>query len=223
MPFFKVKDGTAYIATSYKVMYSTLSRQTNLERISTKQFFLAVVQNRTQLSKARFYLIVRNPYARLESFYRDKILGARANVARKGEWQHSVEILFPYLNVSNNTKESEVADRLESITFKDFIALLPEIYLQDEHLHPQSRLLRGLFDRFKLTRNITVQYDRVIKLESDNDRSALASACQLNFEHRINDTAHIKAQLTWDLLSRQIVNDIYSDDFSVFDYPMITA
>lgn len=64
---FKKINEELYLITNFKVMYSTLFEQKSIECVhfSKKKILL----NNLYLGNSEFYLLVRNPYKRLESFF----------------------------------------------------------------------------------------------------------------------------------------------------------
>lgn len=143
------------------------------------------------------FTFVRNPYTRLISCYKNKILNPKANVREnflaKLQWKEQ-----------------------EAPTFLQFVTQLsnPEILLADSHWKPQYILIMtelvtldfiGKIEHFN--EDIVIILDRLGVNNHDLRQQALvpqnkteASLTQLNPE------------------SVQIINQIYSDDFSYFNY-----
>lgn len=95
MPIFKKGNNSLYLLTNYKVMYSTLKQQKEIRRIvfSNKTQF-KIVLTQWFLNNFRFYLIVRNPYDKIESFFREKFRKSLDHYEKNGFWQESQKIFF---------------------------------------------------------------------------------------------------------------------------------
>ena len=175
--------------------------------------------NKTGIKNAPFVLVVRDPYKRFESYYKDKVLRAGQTFKRTGVWQQGVRILFPFLDINDTTPDEEVARRIESMTLDQLTEILPDIYLKDGHLQLQSKLLYAKFSRYSVRTQTGVSYDRIFKMESHDDKQRLADLFDLDLSARSNSTSHQGFKVSWSEEAKRIVRDVYASDFSNFEYP----
>ena len=95
--------------------------------------------DRLATPKTRHLLAVRNPYLRLASFFADKL---RQDLQRRsGEWQYCQRIFFSFVGVAEHDSFSTIRTALLGISFEDFIDYLPLV--QEDHLTPQCTLLKA--------------------------------------------------------------------------------
>ena len=138
MIFFKKKTEELYLITNLKVMFSTLTEQESLERVYLSvDLILKLFLNWLGLNKLQIYLLVRNPYTRLESFFKNKFHSTISNIQHTGKWQYCHEIFFPFIGLHKSMPLSLVLEKLQCITFPEFISLLPSTHGKDGHLYPQ--------------------------------------------------------------------------------------
>jgi len=146
MPHFKNREKDYIISTNFKVMYSTLKKSSGLKKLKEELIWLY----RPRIN----YAIGRDPYDRLESFYRDK-LNKCLNTSRK--WGRTQRIFFKPLGLSIFSAHQKKFEALNQVDFEKFIQLLPQVYRKNRHLHPQVKVLKNL-------RNV-----HTLKLESEDD------------------------------------------------------
>jgi hypothetical protein len=174
-------------------MYTTMKKQVDLKK---------VLWIRPLLSTYDKYLIVRNPYDRLESFYRDK-LGKDVNP--KKIWLSSQKIYFEPLGITDATDEVKM-QAIRDMAFEKFIRILPLNYMKNRHLHPQYKIFSGLKPK------------RILKMESPDDMRFLSEKLQLDMEIRANSTEKKEKHIHWDKDLADIVNRIYEKDFKLYGY-----
>ena len=63
------KKNKILVSTNLKVMYSSLKQTDSLVEIKYKKFLFLKITN---IFKVKHYLLVRNPYTRIVSFYKNK-------------------------------------------------------------------------------------------------------------------------------------------------------
>ncbi len=193
MPHFKNIKYGYFISVNFKVMYSTLRVQKDLSKV--KLF-------RLLFSKKDKYIVVRNPYERLESFYRDK-LGTHLVESKK--WARSQKIFFNPLAVKNkSTREKFKA--LSSLSFESFVKLLPEVYTKNRHLHPQNRLFKK------------IKHKKILYMEKEEDLLFLAENLHLDLNIKANTTDKSKHHLEWTPSMISIVNNLYAEDFKLYNF-----
>ena len=214
MPSFIDRHGTYLLATNFKVMYSTLRSQPELTPIPDYVARRKIFMNKIKRDKLKSYLLVRNPYDRLVSFYINKFKDDHLNRINKN-WQHCQLIFFPYLNLSPEDDETIIADGMTSTSFEEFTLLLPEVYDLDLHLHPQYWLV---YRKWKGFLPLTVPFDMILKLENDLDR--LKNELGLDIDILDNQTQHAAYQDYFTQRSREAANQLYARDFDIFGYRM---
>lgn len=186
-------------------MWSTLNTTPELQKIKRFQLILLLFLERLEFRrKSEIQLIVRNPYDRLESFFRDK-LRKHAGV---GKWQHSQRIFFPYLNLQKTSPQEEKKQALLNLSFSDFIALLPKIYQKDHHLHPQYWIEKG------------IHVDQILKLEQSDDLSFLSQHIGVDFTKKENSTQGNAYDIEWGNASKKIVQEVYQEDYKRYKYKL---
>ena len=218
MPHFYNKNLKYVLSVNLKVMYSTLIKQKSLKLIIQKKYEFNMILIKLS-GHIKFYLLVRNPYDRLESFYKDKFIN-HPNTTAFSEgynWQHSQKIFFPFFNINLTDSFDTVRKRLPEISFSDFIRVLPHVYKRDAHLIPQYKVENIKMRSYVVAR---IKYDRVLKLENPETPDFLNSI-GIDTVHKYNSTQHIPGHFHWDQESREIVNTIYRQDFLKYDYQFL--
>ena len=194
MPHFLNAKKHYFLSLNFKVMYTTMKKQVDLKK---------VLWIRPLLSTYDKYFIVRNPYDRLESFYRDK-LGKDVNPRKI--WLSSQKIYFEPLGITDATDEVKM-QAIRDMTFEQFIRILPLNYMKNRHLHPQYKIFSGLKPK------------RILKMENPDDMRFLSEKLQLDMEIRANSTEKNEKHIHWDKDLADIVNRIYEKDFKLYAYP----
>jgi hypothetical protein len=214
MPSFINQQETYILVTNFKVMYSTLCRQPSLSPIPYYIAGCKIFINKIKRGKLKTFLLVRNPYDRLVSFYINKFKDDHLHRINKN-WQHCQLIFFPYLNISPQDDETIISDRLTSTSFEEFALLLPEVYDLDRHLHPQYWLV---YRKWKGFLPLKALFDTILKLENDLDR--LKNELGLDIDILDNKTRHGAYQDYFTQRSLDVANELYTRDFDLFGYQM---
>ena len=218
------KKNKIFVSTNLKVMYSSLSHTDSLVEIKYKKFLKI-----TNIFKGKHYLLVRNPYTRIVSFYKNKFQGASKRAFNREffQFEYSQKLFFTHLNINSNDSNDVIASKLCSLSFVDFIRLLPQYYQKDSHMHPQSRIFyskikSGWFRWFlaPLQRYIIKFKIQIIKIEDLEKMNALAKKIDLDLSIKKNQTQSIKTPaLTPETI--KIINKIYYNDFILFGYKIL--
>lgn len=211
-------------------MFSTLDHQPNLKRVGKLAFGWASIGKRLTVSKLHCSVVVRNPYDRVASFYKDKFLRAedyRLWMQEQGMsqgWQQSTQLFFPYLGLDSSMDPKEVSERLSAVSFDEFIGMLPKVYMQDGHITPQY--LAGAFSfrllRYRISFRLPLIIDRIYQLESPQDLQDLAVDFHLDLKAKVNTTEKVSDAITWSPLARAAVEKLYERDFERFGYDFRT-
>ena len=194
MPHFYNKKEKYYISVNFKVMYSSMRIQKHLKKV--KPFWL-------KLSSKPKYVVGRDPYTRLESFYRDKL---NKDLDKTSYWLRSQKIFFKPLGIKKSASKEQKYNSLKNINFQEFIQFLPEVYMNNRHLHPQYKIFKSL--------NVAKKF----KMESKEDRDYIEQHLKLDLSKKANTTQKSKFDLQWNQNMINIVNKLYHQDFEYFNY-----
>jgi len=221
---FKKNDENIYLITNYKVMFSTLKGQSSLVRVVGDRLFYEAVKSWLLFSRPKFFMVVRDPYDRIESFYKDKFLKAEEYrlwmIENKMErnWQMSTEIFFPFLDLDTSMSPSDVNGKLLSVSFQQFISLLPKVIMKDAHLKPQHMGARVTSKNLGFQLSIPIRFKKIFKLESEKDLAEITDLFNVDLKTKENSTKHIKKCFDWSQDSMNIIEGIYAKDFEQFEY-----
>lgn len=210
-------------------MFSAIDHQPTMERVSKMAFFFTVIVKRCTLSKLRCSLVVRDPYLRTLSFYKDKFLRAddyRLWMKEQGfvqGWQQSSQLFFPYLGLNPQMDAKEVSEKLSEVSFEQFIGLLPKVYLKDGHLTPQYLATSMSFFMlgYRISFRLPLRLERIYKMESKHDLEELAKDFQLDLDAKVNTTEKIDRIITWSPSTLKTVERLYKRDFERFGYKVL--
>ena len=196
-------------------MYSTLHQQPQLSLVRMGSAMKhAILLSWLFLSASKFYFISRNPYDRMASFFKDKFRNAVDYYDRKGYWQTSQILFFPYLGIDESTAPEVVKQRLLATSFDEVMAVLPEVYMKDKHLRPQ-----WLITRIKVkTWSVPIKIIKVFKVESSQDLKQLQELFQVDVSAKANSTGAVKESLIWTRKEIEIIDKLYHKDFKYFNY-----
>ncbi|MBT8288949.1 MAG: hypothetical protein KJO00_13090, partial [Bacteroidia bacterium] len=166
MPIFKGQNNN-YLLTNFKVMYSTLSHADSLEPVKLdRRLKRDMLLSKLKLRSDKFYFICRNPYRRLESFFREKFRNKVDYFERNGYWQDGQKLFFPYLHIDESFTPEDIKQKLLDTSFSKLITILPEVYLKDRHLRPQWLRLRVSFTKWGIPFRFKVPLVQILKIES---------------------------------------------------------
>jgi hypothetical protein len=224
MIIFKKKDEPVYVVTNYKVMYSSLNAEPSLEKITKSGLTLILAVLRSWFgSSCRFYMVVRDPYDRVESFYKSKF--ARGEINRiwmeeqgmKARWQDCTLPFFPLLDLDTSMDPSMIGKRLVATSFDEMVTLLPKVYLMDGHMTPQNFAKVLSFELLGVKFRLPIRFKSIYKLEEQEDLEALKRNLHIDLSVR-NSTRNMKEGVTWTQSSQQIVEKLYEKDFRLYQY-----
>ncbi|MFT4927138.1 MAG: hypothetical protein ACI8WB_003244 [Phenylobacterium sp.] len=221
MPHFYDRHRKLLISTNYKVMFSRLVDEPQLQQIDAA----ALPAMHRQAND--WQVIVRSPYARLESFFKDKFrLNIKARRNGQAPWQHCQQLFFPVLDLDNPLDKRSIQQRFLQTSYAQFIDFLPDCYQQDVHLQPQSYLLdeiNTVLSSDGCTRGLEggVKDYRLIHLESAAETTAFARLSGINMSRRANSTQHLSLDdepVAEDVLG--VIHRLYQNDFTMLGYGM---
>ena len=205
MPRFLARDTDVLVSTSYKVMYSSLVETGRLDEIGNAAF-AALAAERCRGGGIHHLMAVRDPYARLASFFADKL---RQDLERSsGRFQFCQIIFFPLINLPRDANFEQARDALRAISFDAFIDFLPRI-CADQHLQPQAGLLDAAgVDLGSCTRIFRVETEAAMFWQA-------IGVPRPPWSNRSRTLPSVKT-LTRERLD--IVNSVYAADFTCFGY-----
>lgn len=211
MPHFLNANNTT-ISTNMKVMYTSLRSQKNLRRLRRSSFVLGVMLEKAGLRKKRdHYFLVRNPYRKLESFFKNKI---RDELNNETNWQRSQQILFPVAGVNKRDTPEVIFSKLSSVSFEQFVKSLPSLYDKNRHLHPQH----WIESLGPVGLNIKPGFKKIIRIEDKEELADFFGENGLDLSIRQNTTKEIKEPIEWTDEMRSVVQAVYQEDFHRYQY-----
>lgn len=213
MPHFQSQKNIT-ISTNLKVMYSSLKAQPSLKKMRRIVFLWMIVKEKMSISKRqKHYLLVRHPYSRLESFFKNKL---RKSVTSDDKWQPSQRIFFPLLHISKKDSPKTIQSKLRAITFEQFIEWLPRLYKENRHLYPQFWI------EYLNTNssNWRIGFDKVCPIEDTEQLKQVASELGLDLSIQKNSTKDTNIEISWTPELKAIVQEIYQEDFKRYNYPL---
>lgn len=219
MPFFYSKKYNVVVITNYKVLFSLLSNQDELCSISNRMLLVHKLRHYIKLRpKVQYYMLVRDPYDRLESFFKDKLRKSLLTYENNihFEWQNCQKIILKRLGYDPCALDAR--RRLSRTSFEQFIRMLPFIYKIDAHLHPQYTVLGQYVTKFGIKIKFNFNNFEVIKVEDIIELQSKLSAMEIDLSKKINHTEDVFESLEWNSDMRMIVNDIYYKDFISWNY-----
>lgn len=219
MPLFKKEHTEHYLLTNYKVMYSFLSSRSNLEHIPIgQQAKKRILLHRFYLASGAYYFMARNPFNRIESFFKDKFRKATDYYERKGNWQTSQMLFFPYLGIDKTVSPALVKRTLLDTSFAEMIQMLPELYEKDRHLVPQNRLLTNSLRLKGIKINHKIRIARILKIESREDMTILNKIFNLDTSEKRHSTESIDEDIIWSDAEIAVIESLYNEDFKYLNY-----
>ena len=204
-------------------MYSTLSKQGNLVRAGlSKRLYLNILLSWI-FPKSKFYLIVRNPFDRIKSFYKSKFPKAEINRLwmlqnEKGEWQKCTEYFFPYLNLNTDMAPKMISQVLISTSFDKVISILPNVFSKDGHMTPQHYAKKISLSKYGYRCRIPIRFQKVFKIESKKDLNEIEKIFDINLSKPLNSTKNIVEDFTYNDDNVKTIANIYKRDFEEFKY-----
>lgn len=197
-------------------MYSTLLHQKYLKLVllnSTGAFKKFIVQQ----SCRKTIIITRNPYTRLISLFEDKFvrfpaqpLSERIKYGDNDGWQVCHKIFFPYLDLPENSTRETIVTKLQNISFEKFISILPNVYKQEIHFHPQTWILQ----QCQINQVITIKIENI---DVDYMQNKLGLDLSLKLNQNPKDSSAWIDYITSSKILKTI-NNLYQDDFIRFNY-----
>lgn len=217
MWIFKSTIKNCYLAANPKVMTQTLLRQKNLVRFTSKKRYMHFLLKEISLHAGpEYFMLVRNPYNRLESYFKEKLRQKVKMVFDETPYilKRHQTIFYPYVGLTEGDSLERKHDRLLQFDFKRFIHALPEVYRVEDHLAPQTTN----FSRSFLGKTFTMKMNRYVRIENKDEFGDVASYLELDFSVRLNSSAGVDEKIEWDNETEAIVQRIYRKDFETFGY-----
>jgi hypothetical protein len=213
------KRGNCFLSTNYKVWFSTLENQQELVRASTDEVLQNSMQDDLSLRKKHF-LLTRDPYDRLESFFRDKF---RKNIlsipsAKRHNWQYCQRLFFSTMQIRDENNTEKIREAFLKYSFADFMNYLPNVWRLDGHLAPQyeAHFLASSAGLIKLV------FDSYLPVESENTSLFLTAELEIDLSLARNSTKSVTEKINWTPEARAIANKIYREDFVNLNYEIET-
>jgi hypothetical protein len=163
-----------------------------------------------------YVMLVRNPYRRLESFFKEKLRQKVKMVFDDDPYilKRHQEIFYDYLKIKPLDPLEVKAAALLKLTFKEFIMNIEKVYKIEDHLAPQTlNFSRGLLGIDRVMR-----MNKYVHLENADEMKWLADYFKLDLSIRINTSHEINDSMAWDDESIAVVKNIFRKDFDTFGY-----
>ena len=207
MKYYKNSRNRYVYIKQYKVGSSSIDEYTKDHRLCG--FDATPEQLQTDYKDWFKFSVVRNPYDRVVSVYVDKCVQNPIDRINRGETklQTCQKIILKALGKPEDPKE------FASVTFEDFIKVLPSIYFKDWHFIPQSPFLVNTKGQ--------IVADKVARFEN-YDEEVKEILTKLGFEisqmpHK-NKTIRKSYQEYYNDETRAVVARLYKDDLKYFEY-----
>jgi hypothetical protein len=214
---FKSSIRDSYLATNPKVLTQTLLQQANLTRFTSKRRYLHMLAKEVSPEFGPEYvMLVRNPYKRLESFFKEKLRQKVKMVFDDNPYvlKRHQEIFYSYLKIKPSDPLEVKASALLKLSFKEFIMNIKNVYQLEDHIAPQTLNFSRKF--MGVTR--VMQMNKYVHLENGVEMKWLADYFKLDLSIRINTTREVDDTIEWDKESIAVVKDIFRKDFETFGY-----
>ncbi|WP_440980748.1 sulfotransferase family 2 domain-containing protein [Shinella sumterensis] len=204
MPRFIAERYGTVVSTSYKVMYSSLVQSPYLREVGESDVRKVLLGRQ----KYRHIVLARDPYERVRSFYRDKLV-KDLNERERRPFQWCQRFILRQMGLWPFASYQRKLTALRSLTFDDFLAILPSVQ-NNGHLRPQVSLLRS-------GRHELPPPDMVHQIESDFS-TIQEVAPFLTGLGRANATGGLAQNLVISGEALVQFNEIYYHDFNYFGY-----
>lgn len=199
------KDYANIIFVNLKCCYGSfeaVTRAGHLNRFYTLKQFQASHVIKKIGQNVKLWCVVRNPYHRFASFYKDKFIYSFTGKFTDGVphdnlgCQHEMYKFYPEEKIRN--LEFKISDLVDAIK-KGY---------KDQHLEPQTDILKC---------NIFNKEVTFVKMEDPNFRQIIQNILGVNFPHyNQTNSSNYLSELTPS--DRQYIFDMYQKDFDTFGY-----
>ncbi len=218
MPCFYDPLRRQIVVNSLKVMQTTLSRQPGLAPLSQRRLARLLVARALSRRGPRVVGLVRDPLARLVSFFGNKfrsspraLLQREASGGERARFQHCQQIFFAPLGLASDVPIETGCRALLGASLGDVVRWLPRVFAQDAHLWPQSW-------SFRVAGRVRFRADLLLRLEQ-LDAAALARELGIDPGERGNPSE--AGEAVWlDAAERAVVARVYAEDYARFGYPL---
>ncbi|MEO0794569.1 MAG: sulfotransferase family 2 domain-containing protein [Verrucomicrobiota bacterium] len=216
MPVFRSSSGDGTLAfVSYKATYSQFNQSDEWKELNinlTPRIFLRALTKASNPRRA--YFVVREPYARIESCFKDKYRKQPQRIAVDGfYWQACHRLIYPYIGITESDSDQKIAEAFLNFSFEDFVKLLPKLHSFDGHFQPQHWSNRLTLGNKRL---LALPGCEIIRIE---DRERFAEIPGIRVDSYANSTKHLNAKTVWTPEMNEIVRKIYRHDFTLGQYP----
>lgn len=157
------------------------------------------------------FIITRDPYARLVSFYKDKLI---KNMTPELSQICQKELLKYF------TKQELIK---KQVSFERFIKALERGYA-DEHVRPQYKVLERTGHLRKKDGILHINHNAppLYRIKIEQGINQLANLLEINpDDYQSNTTDDVHTDIVWTREMRRIVNVLYAKDFLLLGYSMI--
>lgn len=220
MPHFYSKEKALWVTTNYKVMFSRVRDEPDYLRFSRSKY--ALHHFHRIINRQENVLLVRNPYDRLLSFYKNKFIQNPKNKSLDYNARfHFHNWYFPDAFISNDDDEITVKNKLASTTFLGFLNQLTILFDQDAHTLPQHFMMKYHL-KSGVNLQIPIKFTHIIKIDDRNEMDFFSNLSGIDISKRSNSTR----KFIFDNSDNdnkdmyEIINKLYAKDFECFNYPI---
>ncbi len=83
---------------------------------------------------------------------------------------------------------------------------------------PESNKDEALFKKYGLRLNIPIKFEKIFKMENQEDLRKLSAVFNIDLSVKSNNTSNIKEEIKWSTQSVKTIESIYDKDFKYYNY-----
>lgn len=217
MPIFVNYKKNIFVLTSYKVAQTTLRKEGGANFLFLRyNVDFKIFKHFVKHYHFKRYQIIRNPYHRFSSLFSDKFRKQPYKINESGfKWQPVHYIVLPFLGLSQDDPNAQIAEAFLKMSIDDFVEILPKIYLKEGHMSPQK-----LTSTLKLTNKIylPLRINGFYKIEEHQKQITEITSIDFKIKRNVTNSEKLQSELTTKAI--QVINNLYKDDFILGHYKM---
>lgn len=199
------------LITSNKCAISTVKKSKKTHKLYKKRFvkYFFIFFGHLFI-KNKTYMLIRNPYRRIESCYFDKVKNCRMAPNKLNKIFMSVDGFGFGDDIEKNISI------LRKVSFEEFILkMVPVLHNKDLHLRPQYNSIL-MFDVKCIPFKIKWRVSQTFRLENTNQMNKLKELTCIDFDIKKNISK--RESVMWTDKMYEVIEDVYKKDFSYFDF-----
>ncbi len=204
--------GKRIILVNFKVGY-TLIKESGCLSSSWAHAFL---RKHLSQSPSRLLMLVRNPFDRVESLYKEKLIKLPGE--HRGEhWPVYLRKILGNVEcgIDVNDYFSSQREKIRLIGFESFVTkILPSTYLLDPHSYPQTFNPRlSYLGMTGWLKPVTFDLNETDQMQEFSKITGICTKFKKNSTTFCNNDFHYTQQMI------DVIQEIYADDFRILEYP----